>query len=94
MEAFFGEITPIMIMAVVVGLVEIIRQVVDGEKLSWKFYAALFIGLGLGGVYHIVNISGAITARDGFNAVIYGLLCGLTPTGLYGAVQRIARGSS
>lgn len=88
MEAVFGRVTPGLLMAIVVGLVEVVKKVVQKEPLSWKFWLALVLGTLLGGGYVLVSVEG-LTPKAWFAATCYGLLTGLTPTGLYSAVRRI-----
>lgn len=87
-QVTFGNITPGLIMAIVIGLVEVVKKVIEKEPLSWKFWLALIFGTLLGGGYVLVTAE-EYTPLVYFSALIYGLLTGLTPTGLYSAAKRV-----
>lgn len=87
MEFVFGQVTPLTILMVISGLVEVVKKVAEGEPMSWKFWLSLFLGIILGTGLTLSRAE-IINSAVLFDALIYGILCGLVPTGLYDLVTK------
>lgn len=92
MIEFFGEISPALILAVIAGLVQISKKVKDKEPLAWEMVLSAVLGLVFAGGWYIAQIAEAGTpvVNDWIAAGIYGLLSGLSVSGLYDVVKKNA----
>lgn len=93
MAELFGEITPGLLLLMILALVELAKQAnITGNKLIGL---SVLVGMVLVGLYELISMYPG--AAPAVRVVVYGVLLGLTATGLYklGAnfVQR-ARGET
>lgn len=88
----FGEISPALIMAVIAGLVQIVKKVKDGEPMAWEMVLSAALGLVMAGGWYIAQVAeaGAPVLNDWIAAGVYGLLAGLSVSGLYDVLKKNA----
>lgn len=89
MGEFFGEFSPGLVIVMVLGLVELCKKLgLEGNKL---LLVAMGIGIGLGALGEVVVQFPEVLPW--VKIVVYGVLTGLTASGLYDVGKRyIAQG--
>ena len=82
----FGPLTPVLLLAMINGLVEFLKQFgVEGKA---SLVAAMILGIVLGVVFQLTELYPAVSiwAQVG----VYGVLFGLTASGLYDLGKRLS----
>lgn len=80
MSELFGQLSPVLIIGMILGLVEFAKQLgVDGRS---SLVLSVILGIVLGVGYQIAEAMPA-TFADWFSVVIFSVLFGLTASGLY-----------
>lgn len=80
MEQYFGEISPLLVLGAILGLVEFIKRLgVEGGNKS--IFASMGVGVLLGILFQVQEMYPAIAPW--FKTGLYGILMGLTASGLY-----------
>ena len=82
----FGPLTPLLLLAMINGLVEFLKQF--GVEGKGSLLAAMILGVLLGVVFQLTELYPAVSiwAQVG----VYGVLFGLTASGLYDLGKRLA----
>jgi hypothetical protein len=90
MEAYFGEINPLLVLGAILGLVEFLKRlgVKDGNK---PIFASMGVGVGLGILFQVQEMYPVIAPW--FKTGFYGILMGLTASGLYKLPSSMGFGS-
>ena len=80
MEQYFGEINPLLVLGAILGLVELLKKLglKDGNK---PIFASMGVGVVLGILFQVQEMYPAIALW--FKTGFYGILMGLTASGLY-----------
>jgi hypothetical protein len=79
MVEYFGEISPYMILALVPGLVQFIKELVDLGK--WTKLVSLVMGITLGVLYQVAQMYPEVNVW--FQVALYGLMVGAAASGYY-----------
>lgn len=87
MTAYFGELTPILIIAMIVGLVEFAKKF--GVEGSWSLALSLALGAVFGVGFQVAEHV-PVTFAEWFAVIVFALLFGLTASGLYDVGKRFA----
>ena len=79
MEDIFGPINIILILAMILGLVQLLKKV--GVSGNWLLLASMAMGIILGVLFQLAAMYPAVSIW--LKIAVYGLLLGLTASGLY-----------
>lgn len=80
MEALFGEVSAALVLAVVIGLVELVKQF--GVTGKWNQLVALVVGVAFTAGWYLLP-------ANVVSILVYGALMGLATAGLYKVGQGI-----
>jgi hypothetical protein len=86
METLFGELSPVLVLAMIVGLVEFAKKLhIEGQASL-----ALSMGLGIlfGVLFQVAELYPAVAPW--FRIAVFGILFGLSASGLYDLGKRFA----
>lgn len=84
----FGELNPLLVIVMVIGLVELAKKLgVDGNK---SLTLSMVIGVAFGVAYQLAEMYPAV--YPWFGMVVFGLLTGLAASGLYDVGKRFSNG--
>lgn len=90
MEQLFGPVTPGLIIVVIAGLVEISKKVKNREPVAWELVLSAVLGVLFGGGWYVAQQAeaGPLSLLIWIGGVVYGLLVGLSVSGLYDIVRK------
>ena len=87
MEATFGEVNPLLLIGMILGLVEMAKKFgLSGKK---TIVVSMLTGIGLGVLYQLQVFFPAMTIW--FQTGVYGTLLGLSASGLYNLPRSIRK---
>mgnify|MGYP007071675079 CR=1 FL=1 len=87
MEAYFGPISPILLLAMIAGLVEFAKKF--GLQGNGLLILSMVLGVGFGVLFQVMEMyPGVFTVWA--RVVIYGITFGLSASGLYDVGKRLA----
>lgn len=95
MNEVFGEVSPVLVMAMVMGLVEFAKKVGVNGKGSMGLSMGLGVAFGVG--YQVAEAGSssgglaAVSPAGWFGMAVFGLLMGLAVSGLYDLGKKFSR---
>lgn len=79
MSALFGEFSPVLLLAMIFGLVEFVKKLgVQGNALT---ILSMAVGVGLGVLFQVAELYPQINVW--FQIAVFGVLFGLAASGFY-----------
>ena len=87
MEQYFGTISPILLLAMIAGLVETAKKF--GLSGNASFALSIGLGVGFGVLYQVMEMNPGVFTTWA-RVVIYGIIFGLSASGLYDVGKRLA----
>jgi hypothetical protein len=90
MSELFGPIVPLLLIALIMGLVQGVKAIWPGIQGKWCITISMGLGLLLGMLYQAAMLAPgtAIGFRLVFEFVVYSLLLGLAASGFYDLTKR------
>lgn len=84
MNNYFGEVNPVLLLTMIVGITEFAKKL--GVQGNWTLVVSALLGVILGVLYQAAQVYTGMVPI--FNIVVYGVLFGLTASGLIDAGRK------
>jgi len=90
MSELFGPIVPLLLIALIMGLVQLVKAIWSTLAGKWLIVMAMVLGLLFGGLYQAAMLEPGtvISFRLVFEFMVYSLLLGLAASGFYDLTKR------